>query len=528
MSLRFVFLVPIAISLVGVGCGAHGLDEPRSTEHETLASTTDVNPTKDAFVRNGSYASTNFGTSSALVIKQSGTGYTRHSWLTFNVTAYTNVTSAKLRLYVDAVGAENANTVPADLYTSTVDNWGETTITWNNAPAAGAKVGSINVTTATAGTWIEYDVTSAVVADTDGLVTFEVLSGSQVNRSVTFSAREDKVHPPVLRIGTGSTCTTESNAAFCSRLGKDCGAVSGTDNCGLARSVASCGTCTAPETCGGAGTANVCGSAPSGWTLAWSDEFDGPNGSAPDSTKWVYDIGWGDGGWGNNELEYYTSGRDNSFLQGGSLVIEARTDDLQPSMVCGSSPCNYTSARMKTLGTFSQQYGRFEARIKIPTGSGMWPAFWMMGTDFPTVDWPACGEIDVMENWGSDGTVIAGTTHDPGANSENGISGEYTFSSLTTVANDYHVYAIEWDVNAVKFFVDTTEYHCVRKPSAPSSSCGAISGTVANAPHTWPFDKPFFMLLNLAIDSSSDNRPNSSTKFPAQMLVDYVRVYKAQ
>jgi beta-glucanase (GH16 family) len=263
-----------------------------------------------------------------------------------------------------------------------------------------------------------------------------------------------------------------------------------------------------------------------GWQLTWSDEFNGANGSAPDPNKWVYDIGWGDGGWGNNELEYYTSTRDNSYIQDGSLVIAARTDNLQSSMVCGSSACKYTSARLKTLGKFSQQYGRFEARIKIPTGSGMWPAFWTMGDNFPTVDWPACGEIDVMENWGSDGTVIAGTTHDPGYDSENGISGEYTFSSITTVANDYHVYAMEWDASAIRFYVDGNEYHCVRKPGAPASACGAISGTIAQPPHTWPFDHPFFMLLNLAIDSSSDNLPNSSTKFPALMLVDYVRVYQ--
>jgi beta-glucanase (GH16 family) len=262
-----------------------------------------------------------------------------------------------------------------------------------------------------------------------------------------------------------------------------------------------------------------------GWKLVWSDEFNGPNGSGPDPANWVYDVGWGEGGWGNNELEYYTSSRDNSFMQDGSLVIEARTDDLQPSMICGTSPCKYTSARINTLGKFAHQYGRFEARIEIPTGSGMWPAFWTMGSDYPSVGWPACGEIDVMENWGADGRVIAGTTHDPGSNPENGISGQYTFSSIATVANDYHLYVIEWDANAVRFYVDTTEYHCVRKPGAPASVCGSIAGVTANAPHTWPFDKPFFILLNLAIDSSTGNQPNASTHFPAQMLVDYVRVY---
>lgn len=261
-----------------------------------------------------------------------------------------------------------------------------------------------------------------------------------------------------------------------------------------------------------------------GWTLSWSDEFDGPNGSAPDPAKWVYDIGWGEGGWGNGELQYYTNSRDNSYVQDGSLVIAARTDNLDSTMLCGSSACKYTSARLKTLGKFSQTYGRFEARIKIPTGNGMWPAFWTMGTDFPTTGWPGCGEIDIMENWGADGTVIAGTTHDPGSDPDNGISGEYTFSSITTVANDYHVYAMEWEANAIRFYVDGHEYHCVRTPDAPASACGSIAGTVSNAPHTWPFNHPFFMLLNLAIDGSS--KPTSTTKFPGQMFIDYVRVYK--
>ena len=261
-----------------------------------------------------------------------------------------------------------------------------------------------------------------------------------------------------------------------------------------------------------------------GWTLTWSDEFNGPNGSAPDPAKWVYDIGYGEGGWGNGELQYYTNSRDNSYLQDGSLVIAARTDNLESTMLCGSTPCKYTSARLKTLGKFSQTYGRFEARIKIPIGNGMWPAFWTLGTDFPTAGWPKCGEIDIMENWGADGTVIAGTTHDPGYDPDNGISGEHTFSSITTVANDYHVYAVEWEVNAIRFYVDGSEYHCVRTSDAPASACGSISGTVSSAPHTWPFNHPFFMLLNLAIDG--DSRPTSTTKFPGLMFIDYVRVYK--
>src|SRR5262249_19806101 len=151
------------------------------------------------------------------------------------------------------------------------------------------------------------------------------------------------------------------------------------------------------------------------------------NDSAPDAAKWVYDIGWGDGGWGNNELEYYTDARENSKIQDGSLVITARTDNVPAGAKCGSSACKYTSARLKTLGKFDQKYGRFESRIKIPVGSGMWPAFWMMGNDFETAGWPQCGEIDVMENWGARGQIILGTPHDPGIAADDGIPGEYDF-----------------------------------------------------------------------------------------------------
>jgi beta-glucanase (GH16 family) len=484
-------------------------------------STVDLSPSKDAYVRSGAYANTNYGTSVNLTLKgnaSTGSNYSRNDWITFNLSGYSNITSAKLRLYVKAVGTENTNPVPANLLFasgSASDSWSETGITWNNAPPAGMPIGLLSILTATAGTWIEYDVTSSVRAETDGAATFTITTTSSSNRGVEFASREDPMKP-VLRIAT-SACTPTT----CASQGKNCGSTS--DGCG---GTLSCGTCAAPQTCGGGGTPNVCGNAPSGWTLTWSDEFDGASGAAPDSSKWAYDVGWGDGGWGNGELQYYTSSRDNSYLQDGSLVIKARTDNIPSNMICGSSRCGYTSARLKTLGKFEQQYGRFEARIKIPTGRGMWPAFWTLGSNFPTVDWPACGEIDIMENWGADGTIIAGTTHDPGYDPDNGISGEYAFPNLATVANDYHVYAMEWQADAIRFYVDNTEYHCVRKSGAPTSACGSIAGTVAQPPHTWPFDHPFFMLLNLAIDGSSGNRPDSGTVFPKMMLVDYVRVYR--
>jgi len=141
--------------------------------------------------------------------------------------------------------------------------------------------------------------------------------------------------------------------------------------------------------------------ATTGWTLVWSDEFNQPDGSSPDATKWTYDTGGG--GWGNNELEYYTSRTNNARIAGGMLVIEADKENYQ-----GSS---YTSARLKTQGKWSWRYGRMEARIKIPRGQGMWPAFWMLGTNITSVGWPTCGEIDIMENIGKEPGTVHGTVH---------------------------------------------------------------------------------------------------------------------
>jgi beta-glucanase (GH16 family) len=195
-------------------------------------------------------------------------------------------------------------------------------------------------------------------------------------------------------------------------------------------------------------------SSPAGspWTLVWSDEFGGANGSAPDSSKWTLETG-GDG-WGNHELEYYTSRRQNAQIQNGSLVINASKETYTgPDGVTR----NYTSARMKTAGKFEQQYGRFESRIKIPYGQGIWPAFWMLGNNIGQVGWPTCGEIDIMENIGKEPAIVHGTIHGPGYSGGAGIGSPFSLAS-GRFADDYHLYAVEWEPNVIRFYVDSNLY----------------------------------------------------------------------
>jgi beta-glucanase (GH16 family) len=242
------------------------------------------------------------------------------------------------------------------------------------------------------------------------------------------------------------------------------------------------------------------------WTLVWSDEF---NGSTVDRSKWVLETG-GDG-WGNQELEYYTDRNANVSVREGYLVITALAENhTGPKGVTR----NYTSARLKTLGKFSQTYGRFEARIKIPHGQGMWPAFWMLGDDVDKVGWPACGEIDIMENIGKEPATIHGSIHGPGYVGSTGIEASYTLPGKQRFTDDFHIFAVEWNADSVNFYVDNDLY--VRRTRAD-----------LKPGWKWVFDKPFFLLLNLAVGGDWPGNPNSTTVFPPQsMLVDYVRVYK--
>ena len=245
-----------------------------------------------------------------------------------------------------------------------------------------------------------------------------------------------------------------------------------------------------------------------GWTLTWSDEFNGSDGSPVDSSKWVLETGGN--GWGNQELEYYTARQENSFQQGGNLVIKVVSEKFTGK---DGVTRDYTSARLKTLGKFSQKYGRFEARIKIPKGQGIWPAFWMMGDDIPGVNWPACGEIDIMENIGKEPSLVHGTIHGPGYSGDQGPTAQFALSDNGRFANDFHIYAVEWEPKAIRFYVDDHLYSTRTPSDIPKGA-------------KWVYDHPFFMLLNVAIGGSWPGSPDATTQLPQTMLVDYVRVYQ--
>jgi len=258
-----------------------------------------------------------------------------------------------------------------------------------------------------------------------------------------------------------------------------------------------------------------------GWQLVWSDEFNGKAGSPPDSTKWNYDLGGG--GWGNGEAETYTNSPNNVFQDGnGNLVIRAIRD----------ASGNYTSVRLQTgapgastqTADNSWQYGLVVARIKLPFGQGVWPAFWMLGENIGTVSWPACGEVDIMENFGTFNNNINinnGTAHGPiatGSMTDYGAGGQYTMPFGEQVNTDYHVYAIQWSQDSVAFYVDGSLYYTATPSLVPAGQ--------------WPFNNSFFILLNLAIGGDVGKatflgQPDPNAPFPNQdMLVDYVRVYQ--
>jgi beta-glucanase (GH16 family) len=245
-----------------------------------------------------------------------------------------------------------------------------------------------------------------------------------------------------------------------------------------------------------------------GWTLVWNDEFNAPDNSPVDLSKWVPESG-GDG-WGNQELEYYTSRPENSFQQGGNLVIKVLQEKYTGS---DGVTRDYTSARLKTLGKFSQRYGRFEASIKIPRGQGIWPAFWMLGDDIVKVSWPKCGEIDIMENIGKEPALVHGTIHGPGYSGDKGIGSPFSLPGDTRFADDFHLYAVEWEPKAIRFYVDDHLY-ATRTPSEIPKGA------------RWAYNHRFFMLLNVAVGGGWPGNPDPTTELPQTMLVNYVRVYK--
>jgi len=243
------------------------------------------------------------------------------------------------------------------------------------------------------------------------------------------------------------------------------------------------------------------------WNLTWSDEFNAPNGTPPDPARW--NIVTGGGGFGNNELETYTARSANVQQQNGYLVITARKEDLTgPDGITR----RYTSARLNTQNHFAQKYGRFEARIQLPTGKGVWPAFWMLGDDHETSQWPDCGEIDILETIGAPDTMYS-TIHGPGYSGAKGISAKYPLPAGESVHTGFHLYAVEWSPNDIKFFFDN---HLIAHRTSADLPPGAA----------WVYDHPFYILLNFAVGGNWPGNPDDTTIFPQQMLVDYIRVYK--
>lgn len=243
---------------------------------------------------------------------------------------------------------------------------------------------------------------------------------------------------------------------------------------------------------------------PPRWALTLADEFDGPEGTPPDPSIWTYDVGGG--GFGNNQLEFNTNRVENVALDGrGHLRIVAREEAF-----FGNA---YTSGRIKTQGLFAQRYGRFEARIKLPAGQGLWPAFWMLGADFGTVGWPQSGEIDIMEFRGQEVDVIHGSMHGPGYSGASAMTSRFRLGDGETFVDDFHVFAIDWDPGVIRYSVDGRVYQ-------------TISTAAVAARGEWVFDQPFFLLLNLAVGGNFVGPVGRNTEFPAEMLVDYVRVFE--
>jgi beta-glucanase (GH16 family) len=240
---------------------------------------------------------------------------------------------------------------------------------------------------------------------------------------------------------------------------------------------------------------------PSNWTLAWSDDFDGPAGAAVDAARWRFDLGGG--GWGNQELQTYTDRTRNAFLAGdGTLVIEAVREDF-----------GYTSARLKTQGVFEQAYGRFEARLQLPRGQGLWPAFWMLGADIGTAGWPVCGEIDIMENIGREPSTVHGTLHGPGYSGGEAVGASFALPGGARFADDFHVFALEWEPAAMRWYVDGALYQTRTPADLPAG-------------RRWAFDHPFFLILNVAVGGNWPGPPDGTTVFPQRMRVDYVKVFR--
>jgi len=236
------------------------------------------------------------------------------------------------------------------------------------------------------------------------------------------------------------------------------------------------------------------------YQLTWEDNFDGEAGTLPDATKWKFDVGTG---WGNNQLEYDTDRAENVSMDGeGNLAIVAREESF------GGQP--FTSGRISTQNLFAQAYGRFEARIKMPYGPGIWPAFWLLGEDVEVNTWPQCGEIDIMENRGQLPHFVYGSVHGPGYSAGNAVSKSYGLEN-NRFDSEFHVFRVDWGEDYINYFVDDVFYFQVTPKSTPGD---------------WVYDHPFFIILNVAVGGDFVGFPTNQTDFPQTMLVDYVKVYQ--
>jgi beta-glucanase (GH16 family) len=237
-----------------------------------------------------------------------------------------------------------------------------------------------------------------------------------------------------------------------------------------------------------------------GYQLLWSDEF---SGNALNTQNWTFDIG-NNNGWGNHELEYYTSRINNVFVSSGNLIIEADQESYQGS--------NYTSARLKTEGIQQFTYGRIDIRAKLPVAHGMWPALWMLGSNISAVPWPGCGETDIMELVGSAPSQVTGSMHWQQSNASEGTYNNNYDLSSGDFSQQFHVFSLLWQHDSVQFYVDDNLY---------------VNGSIANVTSgTYPFNLPFFFIFNVAVGGDWPGAPDNTTIFPQRMFVDYVRVFE--
>ena len=237
-----------------------------------------------------------------------------------------------------------------------------------------------------------------------------------------------------------------------------------------------------------------------GMNLVWQDEF---SGSALDGNFWNYESG-NNNGWGNNELEYYTNSSKNAFVSNGNLIIEARKESI--------GRFNYSSARITTANKKPFTYGRVDIRAKLPKGKGIWPALWMLGTNITTVGWPASGEIDIMELLGHEITKSYGTLHYGASSAMHGQKGSSYVLSTSNFYDQFHVFSMDWKQDQIKLFVDDNLFLTVNKADLASSP--------------YPFNAPFFFILNVAVGGNWPGNPDATTTFPQRMIVDYIRVFQ--